>query len=248
LISILPGSLRIKLKLFLSTWAIVTGKMAEMSKASTHFFVPFCARRSIGGAFGLLVMAGVLSGCTLGDSDQIYLKSAEVEPIRVPAGLDQPRVRGTFRVAGYALPEMAGQNEDRPPRVLTSAEAEASRSRIRFGQYGLYLEVEDELSSVWRRLGFSLNRGDMTIESADTEEQRYSFAFDPEPIVIERRGLARLAFWERSERLDHGGRFVVELEPQSEDSTRVILLDESGALLDMAQAEYVLSILRDRLG
>jgi uncharacterized lipoprotein len=151
-------------------------------------------------------------------------------------------------VAGYALPEMAGQNEDRPPRVLTSSEAEASRSRIRFGEYGLYLEVEDELQSVWRRLGFTLNRGDMTVEQADAQDHRYAFAFDPEPIVLERRGLARLAFWEPSERLDHGGRFVVQLQPESEESTRVILLDESGDLIDMARAEYVLSILRDRLG
>lgn len=199
-------------------------------------------------AFVAIALAGMVTGCTLGGSDELYLQSAEVEPIRAPAGLDQPRVRGTFRVAGYALPEMAGQNEDRPPRVLTSAEAEASRSRIRFGQYGLYLEVEDELSSVWRRLGFTLNRADMTVESANADEYRYAFAFDPEPIVVERRGIARLAFWEPSERINHGGRFMVELEPESEDATRVILRDESGNLIDMARAEYVLSILRDRLG
>ncbi|MEE4295096.1 MAG: hypothetical protein V2J20_00585 [Wenzhouxiangella sp.] len=196
----------------------------------------------------VLAMAATMAGCTLGGSDDVYLRSAEVDPIRAPDGLDQPRVRGTFQVAGYALPEMAGQNEDRPPRVLTSAEAEASRSRIRFGQYGLYLEVEDELSSVWRRLGFTLNRGDMKVESASADEHRYAFAFDPEPIVVERRGLARFAFWEPNERLDHGGRFVLELEPESEDATRVLLLDENGELIDMARAEYVLSILRDRLG
>ncbi len=195
-----------------------------------------------------LGVAGILAGCAIGDNDQIYLQSAEVESIRAPAGLDQPRLRGTYRVAGYALPEMAGQNEDRPPRVLTSAEAEASRSRIRFGQFGLYLEVEDELDSVWRRLGFTLDRGDMSVETADAEEHRYAFAFNPEPIVLDRRGFARLAFWEPRERVDHGGRYLVELEPESEDSTRVILLDESGSLVDMARAEYVLSILRDRLG
>lgn len=196
----------------------------------------------------VLTLTGVIAGCTLGGSDDLYLRSAEVEPIRAPAGLDQPRVRGTFRVAGYSLPEMAGQNEDRPPRVLTSAEAESSQSHIRFGQYGLYLEVEDELASVWRRLGFTLNRDNMTVETADADEHRYAFAFDPEPMIVERRGLARLAFWEPSERIDHGGRYVVELQAESEDSTRVILLDENGELIDMPRAEYVLSILRDRLG
>jgi uncharacterized lipoprotein len=196
----------------------------------------------------ILGFAAALTGCALGQTENIYLDSAEVAPIQAPAGLDQPPVRGTYRVAGYYLPQMAGQSEDRPPRVLSSAEAEASRSRIRFGAQGLYLEVEDELDSVWRRLGFSLNRGQMSIQEADVDEHRYVFAFEPDPIVVERRGFARLAFWRSDERIDHSGRFVVEVQADGEQASRVILLDEGGELVDMARAEYVLSVLRDRLG
>jgi uncharacterized lipoprotein len=195
-----------------------------------------------------VVSAALLSACAVGDSEPIYLDSAEVDPIRTPAQLDEPAVRGTYRVGGYFLPQMAGQGEDRPPRVLSSAEAEASRSRVRFGERGLYLEVEDELDSVWRRLGFTLNRGGMAIQQADAEDRQYAFEFQHDPIVIDRTGLARLAFWQRRERIDHSGRFMVELEPAGEAMTRVILLDEDGELIDMAQAEYVLSVLRERLG
>ncbi len=196
----------------------------------------------------VLGVAVVLAGCAVGQNESIYLEGAEVEPIRAPAGLDQPPVRGTYRVAGYYLPQMAGQSEDRPPRVLSSAEAEASRSRIRFGERGLYLEVEDELSSVWRRLGFSLNRGDMIVEDADPSEHRYIFAFEPDPIVVERTGFGRLAFWKKNQRIDHSGRFMVEVQADGERASRVLLLDESGDLIEMARAEYVLSVLRDRLG
>lgn len=192
--------------------------------------------------------AVLLAACAVGDSEPIYLDSAEVDPIRTPSGLDAPPVRGTYRVAGYFLPEMAGQNEDRPPRVLSSAEAEASRSHVRFGERGLYLEVEDELDSVWRRLGFSLNRGGMEIEQADADERRYAFRFQHDPIVIDRTGFGRLAFWQSPERIDHSGRFVVEMEPAGEAVTRVNLLDENGELVDMVRAEYVLSVLRERLG
>lgn len=198
----------------------------------------------------LLPIAGavLLTACAVGDSDPIYLDSAEIDPIRTPPELDEPPVRGTYRVAGVYLPQMAGQSEDRPPRVLSSAEAEASRSHIRFGERGLYLEVEDELDSVWRRLGFTLDRGDMELEQADADDREYAFRFHHDPIVIDRTGFARLAFWQSRERIDHSGRFVVELQPVGEASTRVNLLDENGELVDMVRAEYVLAILRERLG
>lgn len=190
----------------------------------------------------------LLGACAGRDRQPIYLQSEEVEPIRVPEHLDEPAVRQTYRVAGYFLPEMAGQGDARPPRVLSSAEAEASRSHIRFGDRGLYLEVEDEVDSVWRRLGFSLDRGGMQIRDADETQRQYDFRFEHEPIVIDRSGLSRLAFWRGEEKIDHGGHFRVELEPAGGDITRVILLDESGELVEMERAEFLLSELRERLG
>lgn len=206
-----------------------------MNRFSTHLFI-------------IVLASLMLAGCAGRDRQSVYIQSEEIDPIRVPQGLDTPPVRTTFQLGGYFLPEMAGQGETRPPRVLPSAEAEASRSHIRFGPRGLYLEVQDEADSVWRRLGFSLNRGGMQVRDVKQEQQQYAFRFNHDPLVIGRSGLSRLAFWRGSERIDYSGDFLARVEASSADTTRVLLLDAQGNLVDMEQAEYVLSLLRERLG
>lgn len=196
----------------------------------------------------LALIALLLAGCAGRDRTPIYVDSEEVPMIRAPAGLDSPIVRPTFQVAGVFLPEMAAQHETRPPRVLPSAEAERSRSHIRFGPRGLFLEVQDEADSVWRRLGFSLNRAGMQVREVREDQQQYAFRFNDDPTVVDRTGLARLAFWRGTELVDHSGDFVAEVEQVNERTTRVLLFDSSGNLVNMSQAEAVLAVLRDRLG
>jgi len=196
----------------------------------------------------LILVALLLSACAGRDRQPVYVESDEVAPIRVPAGLDEPRIRPTFQVGGVFLPEMAGQHEARPPRVLPSAEAERSRSHIRYGPRGLFLEVEDEADSVWRRLGFSLNRAGMQVREVREGRNQYLFRFDDDPTVIDRTGLSRLAFWRSAERIDHSGEFVAEVEAINDRATRVLLFDSAGNLVEMNQAEHVLAVLRERLG
>ncbi len=196
----------------------------------------------------VIVPALLLTACAGRDRQPIYLDSEEIEPLRAPERLDAPTIRRTYQVDGYFLPEMAGQSEARPPRVLSSAEAEASQSRIRFGASGLYLEVRDEPDSVWRRLGFSLNRAGMQVQEIEQDRLRYDFRFNHDPIVIDRTGFGRLAFWRSPERVDHSGAFRVEVEPASGQTSRVLLLTQDGELVEMEQAEHVLSVLRERLG
>lgn len=197
----------------------------------------------------ILVLAVlVLGACAGRDRPPVYVQSEEIEPIRVPQGLDEPQVRSAFQVGGYFLPEMAAQHDARPPRVLPSAEAERSRSHIRYGPRGLFLEVQDDAASVWRRLGFSLNRAGMQIQEVREERKQYAFRFNDDPMIIERSGLSRLAFWRSTDAVDHSGDYLVEVESISDQVTRVLLMDRAGNLLDMDQAEHVLSVLRERLG
>ncbi|MFU8832225.1 MAG: outer membrane protein assembly factor BamC, partial [Wenzhouxiangella sp.] len=176
------------------------------------------------------------------------VESDEVGAIQVPEGLSEPRIRGTYQVPGTFLPQLAAAgNEARPPRVLTSAEAEASRSHIRFGPTGLYLEVDDEAESVWRRLGFTLNRAGMEVREVDESSRHFEFRLDHDPIYVERGRLARLAFWRSGEVVDYSGNYRVEVHPDG-DATRLALLDTNGGVVDMNRAEYVLAILRERLG
>jgi uncharacterized lipoprotein len=199
--------------------------------------------------FSLLLLAAILmTGCFNRDRQPIYVESDEVATIRAPEGLSEPRIRGTYQVPGTFLPQLAAAgNEARPPRVLTSAEAEASRSHIRFGPTGLYLEVDDEADSVWRRLGFTLNRSGMSVREVDESSRYFEFRFDHDPIYIERGRIARLAFWRSGEVLDYSGNYRVEVQPDG-DATRLALLDSNGEVIGMNRAEYVLAILRERLG
>jgi uncharacterized lipoprotein len=199
----------------------------------------------------LLIVVAVLmtAGCFNRDRQPVYTASEEVEEIRVPPELSTPRVRTTYQVPGYYLPELAAVGDEaRPPRVLTSAEAERSSSHIRFGPTGLYLRVEDEPDSVWRRLSFALNRGGMSVRAVDEPARRYRVRYDHDPIHIDRTGLARFAFWRRNETLNYSGEYLFEVHTDGSSHTRVSLLDSNGNVIDMERAEFVLSVLRDRLG
>lgn len=192
----------------------------------------------------------LLGGCFNSERDPVYVSSEEVQPIEAPPGLDAPRTRDVFDVPGYSLPELAAQGEqERPPEVQPSSVAEQSRTQIRFGPTGLYLAVEDEPDSVWRRLGFSLNRGEMQVREAEQGQRRYVFRFDHEPIRPEQGLFDRLSFWSRPESIDHSGEYVARVASQAENGiTRVELLNTDGSVVDLDRAEFVLARLRERLG
>ena len=196
----------------------------------------------------IFLIAGLAAGCFNRDRQPIYVQSEEVPPIEAPEGLSLPEVRQTYDIPGAFLPQLAAMGDEaRPPVVLSSAEAEASRSHIRFGPTGLYLEVEDEPDSVWRRLSFTLNRSGMNVREINEERRRYRFRFSHDPIEIRRSGLARFAFWRSDEIVDYSGTYQAELRDDG-DRTRIVLLGEGGEIIEMDRAEYVLSVLRERLG
>jgi len=200
--------------------------------------------------FILMVAAGLLSGCFGSERDPIYVSSEEVEPIEAPPGLDEPRTRDIYEVPGYSLPELAAQGEqERPPEVQTSAVAEQSRSQIRFGPTGLYLAVEDTPQSVWRRLGFSLNRSGMQVRQAEESQRRYVFRFDHEPIQPDTGFFDKVTFWSRPDPIDYSGEYVARVAERAENGvTRVELLDTDGSVVPLDRAEFVLARLRERLG
>ena len=192
----------------------------------------------------------LLGGCFNSKRDPVYVASEEIDPIEAPPGLDQPHTRDIFNVPGYSLPELAAQGEqERPPEVQPSAVAEQSRSRIRFGPTGLYLAVQDQPDSVWRRLGFTLNRAGMQVEQVDEERHRYVFRFSHEPMQPKKSLLDRLTFWSSPEVIDYSGSYVARVAEQAEDGvTRVELLESDGSVVELDRAEFILARLRERLG
>lgn len=193
----------------------------------------------------------LLTGCFLSPDRPAYVTSEELSPIEVPDGLDRPDVRPVFEIPGYSLPELAAQGDESiPPQVLTSAEAEQARSRVKFGPTGLYLEVDDEAASVWRRLGFALNRGEMAIEATLPDQRRYRVDFEHDPILVPKRGFVErvFLFWTAPEFIDFSGVYQFEIQPQSTTTTRVQILGEDGGVVPMERAEFVLRRLQQRLG
>lgn len=197
-----------------------------------------------------LAMTLLLAGCFNRERDPIYVSSEEIDPIEAPPGLDQPDTRNIYDVPGYSLPELAAQGEqERPPEVQPSAVAEQSRSQIRFGPTGLYLAVEDQPDSVWRRLGFTLNRGGMQVERVYEDQRRYLFRFSHEPIRPDTGLLDRLTFWSSPEAIDYSGSYVARVASEADNGvTRVELLKTNGGVVELDRAEFVLARLRERLG
>lgn len=198
----------------------------------------------------VLITVVLLTGC-FGSRTPVYVASEELPPIRVPEGLTRPPSQTTFEIPGFSLPELAARgDESRPPQVLPSSEAEQMRSRVRFGPTGLYLEVQDDAASVWRRLGFALNRGGMSIEEVLFDERRFVTRFSHEPIVAQERGfISRLfLFWRSPEMIDYSGVYQLEVQRETAQTTRVAILNRDGSVLPMEQAEYVLIRLQQRLG
>ena len=199
-----------------------------------------------------VLIAAQLTGCGWLRPDQpVYVDSEELPPIEVPEDLSAPEVRTVFEIPGFAVPQLAAQGDEAmPPRVPTSAEAEVANSRIRFGATGLYLEVDDEAASVWRRLGFALNRGDLSVQQVLQDQRRYRFELNHEPVVLDDRGWfsRTVFFWRSPEVIDYSGTYMVEVQPESSERTRVAVLDENGDIVRMERAEFVLTRLQQRLG
>ncbi len=192
----------------------------------------------------------LLAGC-FGSRNPVYVSSEEVSPIRVPEGLTQPDRQSTFEIPGFSLPELAARgDQSRPPQVLPSSEAEQARSSVRFGPTGLYLEIEDEAASVWRRLTFALNRGGMSIEEVLFDDRRFLTRFTHEPVQASQRGFfsRMFLFWRSPEVIDYSGVYQLEVQRETAQTTRITIFDREGSILPMEQAEYVLIRLQQRLG
>src|SRR5690625_2598058 len=157
-----------------------------MRTGPTHYLqatsdLAYAAMTRTGTVLILMLATALLSGCFGKSREPIYKASDEIDEIEVPADLSQPQVGVVYNVPGYSLPELAATgNEMLPPTVQPSEVAEHSRSQIRFGRSGLYLAIQDEPDSVWRRLGFALNRGDMRLGSSNELGCVYVYQYDHE--------------------------------------------------------------------
>lgn len=199
----------------------------------------------------IMLLAGMVAACGGRDKRPLYTQSEEVQPLEVPEDLARPDTRRALRVPGEPLPQLAGvRDESAPPEVLPSAEIQNANSRILFSPRGLYLEVDDRLDSVWRRLGFTLNREGLSVLETDPDAYIYRFRVSHDPVVLKPRWYERIFQFQGTEYVDYSGEYQVELIGGGDDGgiTRVHLMDGRGGIVGLDRAEYVLAVIRDRLG
>ncbi len=193
----------------------------------------------------------MVSGCG-GGAGGVYVESREAPPLQIPENLDRPSNEAALIIPGVAAPELAGLRDDAvPPKVLTSEEAALSTSRVGFGEGALFLLVEDQVESVYRRLGFTLNRGSMSIEENRPESHAYVFLYRQPPPGEVKRGFWRsLAFWKGADWIDHSGRYEVRLvaDDDNPQHTRIYLYDGNGNAALPEPVEQLLGIVQERLG
>ena len=190
-----------------------------------------------------------LNGCTaVGGA---YVGSREVPDISVPDDLDAPSVENALLIPGLSAPELAGlRDEAQPPVVLTSEDAAVANTSIGFGNGALYLLVEDEVPSVYRRLGFTLARGQMELLERKDDEQMLVFRYN-QALKQENRGfLGSLAFWKKGGGPNYSGDYQVRLERDDDNRqyTRVYLFTTDGRPVTPTPVEHIFGEIQERLG
>lgn len=180
-----------------------------------------------------------------------YVDSREVPDIVVPDDLDAPAVENALLIPGLSAPELAGlRDEARPPQVLTSEEAAASTSSIAFGNGALYLLIEDEATSVYRRLGFTLARGQMELLERKDAERKLVFRYQQVPAKVEKGFFGAMAFWKDSYGPNYSGDYQVRLEPDDDNRnhTRIYLYTMDGRAAAPQPVEHIFGQIQERLG
>ncbi len=225
-----------------------TGFMSNIGISKTHY------RQPETGIYRwlLILIAGLLLSACGGRVGGVYVDSRETSPLQVPANLDKPSTEAALTIPGSAAPQLAGlRDEAVPPKVLTSEEAAQSTSRVGFGDGALFLLVDDRVESVYRRLGFTLNRGEMSINERDPNNHSYLFTYrQPAPAKVKKSFWRKLTFWRGNKGVDYSGRYEIRLVADDDDPehTRIYLYDGDGVAARPEPVEQLLGLVQERLG
>lgn len=202
----------------------------------THFYRITCV-------LGLLA---TLAGCSLfGKDEPEYLASIEVEPLKIPQGLDTPRGEAPIVISAptMGLPQ-GDQLNQMPPLVTHTSERRDGKLYMSWSAEGVFLMVKDTPESVAARLAIAIGQEGMTmLEESPLGAHKFHYS---QPQAEDKGFFSNLAFW-RDGPVNYSGTFMTRLKADGED-TRVYLLFGNGETVDTAGSEHVLAELMRRLG
>lgn len=194
----------------------------------------------------MLILIAVLSGCSLfGENEPEYVASIEVEPLKIPPGLDKPNGPAPVTISVPLLRMPQGDElEPKPPRVVSTAGKQDTTAYMAWSAEGVYLLVKDTPESVARRLRFAIENSGMTMLKKD-DAGSHKFHYK-QNMQSDEGFFSRAAFWRRGP-VDYSGTFMTSLRAD-EKNTRVYLLFGTGEPVDTAGSEHILAIFMERLG
>lgn len=129
---------------------------------------------------------------------------------------------------------------------VDDAVPQPERASLAEADGGSALLVHDGFARAWRRVGVALDRIGFAVEDRDRSRGLYLVRYHDVDAGGEKQGiLARLAFWKRSDDALRALYSVMLLE--GGDRTRIVVGDESGALIDNSTVRRILELLHEEL-
>lgn len=197
-----------------------------------------------------LVLLAMISGCSsFGNNEPEYLASVEMEPLKIPPGMDKPTSPSPVLISVPQMRMPAGDElEPAPPRVVSTAGQQDRNAFIAWSAEGAYLLVKDTPDSVVRRLRAAIeNSGMSMLQKSESGAHKFHYT-QPPPISVDEGFFSSMAFWRnRPEYIDYSGTFMTNLRGDGQN-TRVYLLFGTGEPVDVGGAEHILGIFMERLG
>ena len=134
---------------------------------------------------------------------------------------------------------------------VASAQPAAQRATLKKGLDGAeLLEVLEPFDRAWRRVGLALDRVGFTVEDRDRQKGVYFVRYaDPQAELAGKKDeglLARLAFWRDAKPKVKAEQYRVSVTA-ADDSSRVRVLDSSGAAEKSPTASRILALLHEQL-
>ena len=189
---------------------------------------------------GLLLLMMILSSCSLFGSKSEYDKVPAGQALEVPPDLDEPSAAGAVRIPNATYSRLANG-----PVGSDTVDADQG-TRLKSSGASQTLIVDDSLESVWRRLGFALQRIGLKIEDQERDRGVYSVAYVDVEARAQRPGRFSRWIMRKKGPTDHSGTYHLHLDTVAEQ-TRVRLLNANGRRAAAPVTEEILGKLLERL-
>ena len=165
--------------------------------------------------------------------------------------LPRPRDPGLEALMLSRLMIFLGVDEESAESIVAASDPPAPRARLVREDGGATALVLDEgFSPAWRRAGLALDRAGFAVE--DRDRSRGLFFVRYPGVGDDRKSedggwLSRLKFWKSEEEEEDGGTYLVRVQGDAADASRIVVVGEDGATDGSPTASRILTVLQEQL-